>query len=167
MPLTGREVSHQETNRPDCFPRPVLSGQKSPCGSDTWPSPNLMDCRKIWCHTKPPLDFTDPCLLSSALWTLGTILNGFRRVSGMTSPTCGTRVKADLRCYCALQHRFRTSEVPSVFPAPKPFHSTNQLHRQSRLNNPMLRTRVGNVCFPRRDMLMFLLFTYMYKKSKL
>lgn len=61
---------------------------------------------KNFCHTKHP---PDPCLLNSALWTLGTILNGFRRLSGMTSPLCRTRVKANLQCYCALQHRFLNS----------------------------------------------------------
>lgn len=73
----------------------------------------------------------------SALWTLGTILSGFRRLSGMTSPPHGTRVKADLHCYCAFQ------------PLSKP--TPNQLINQSWENPTRCRMRVyklGHVqCF--------------------
>lgn len=97
------------------FPALSVPDRRRPHGSDTWPSPKLMDCRKNWCHTKHPPDLTDPCLLTFALWTLETILNGFRRLSGVTLPTCSTRVKANLQRYCASQHSFLTSEVaPSL-----------------------------------------------------
>lgn len=51
----NRQGSSSLGNRPDHFSRFVHSGQPSSCGSETWPSTNLMDWRKNWCQTSSRL----------------------------------------------------------------------------------------------------------------
>lgn len=112
-----------------------------------------MDCRKNCYHTTHPPDLTDSCLLSFALWTLETILNGFRRLSGVTLPTCSTRVKADLQRYCASQHSFQTSEVvpslSSLLHKCKTYQPTNQLKKIRAGETP---DESWTLCFTSSDM---------------